>query len=79
MPVAAWREPIKIKMPVSGNQTVKGPFTALIFLLDEWPDLRGVAYQQARSICRAALAGRISVEEARETFLKAAREAKLLH
>ncbi|KXG87302.1 DUF982 domain-containing protein [Agrobacterium bohemicum] len=79
MPVAAWGEPVQISMPVSGRQTVQGPFAALIFLLDEWPDLRGPAYVRARSICRAAIAGRTSPEEARETFLRAASEANLLH
>ncbi len=79
MPVTAWGEPVKISMLVSGRQTVEGPFAALIFLLDEWPDLRGPEYVRARSICRAAIAGRTSSEEARETFVLAAHEAKLLH
>lgn len=79
MPISAWEEPIKITLPLSGGQTVQGPFAALIFLLDEWPDLRGPAYVRARSVCRAAVAGRTSPEEARETFLSAAREAKLIH
>ncbi|MGV1873744.1 DUF982 domain-containing protein [Agrobacterium rosae] len=73
----AWQEPVEIKAPKSGNQTVHGPFAALIFLLDEWPNLRGPAYLKAKTICRAALAGRKSVEEARETFLRAVREANL--
>lgn len=79
MTIPAWGEPIIINMPLSGRQTVQGAFAALIFLLDEWPDLRGPAYVRARSMCRAAVAGRTRPEEARETFLHAAREAKLLH
>lgn len=79
MPITQWEEPIRINTPASGYQTVKGPFAALIILLDEWPDLRGPAYVRARSTCRAAIAGRTTPEEAREKFLCAAREAELYH
>jgi hypothetical protein len=75
----AWREPVKITTPVSGEVCVDGPFQALVVLMDEWPDLRGAGYIRARSLCRAAIAGRKDAEDAREIFVAAAKEANLLH
>jgi hypothetical protein len=76
---ARWREPVKIKAPISGSMRVDGPFDALVVLMDEWPDMRGPGYVRARSLRRAAIAGRKDAEEARESFLVAAREADLSH
>lgn len=76
---ARWREPIKINAPISGIVGIDGPFEALVVLLDEWPDMRGPSYVRARSVCRAAIAGRKNAEEARQIFLVAAKEADLLH
>ena len=36
-----WVSPVTILSTEGGRQTVYGPFDALIFLLDEWPDKRG--------------------------------------
>jgi hypothetical protein len=74
-----WREPVKINAPISGDVRVDGPFEALVVLMDEWPNLRGAGYVRARSLCRAAIAGRKDAEEAREIFVVAAKEANLLH
>ncbi|WP_313617095.1 DUF982 domain-containing protein [Agrobacterium sp.] len=75
MPTLSWK-PIEVKMP-GGTQMVHGPYSALHFLTDEWPDARGPAYVEARRFCRAALDGRKTAEEARERFMAAACEAKL--
>jgi hypothetical protein len=77
MPTLSWNNPVEVTMPNSGSRTVHGPFTALILLMDEWPDMRGPAYVEARSACRAALDGRKSAEQAREVFMCAAREAHI--
>lgn len=73
-----WSSPVTILSTEGGRQTVHGPFEALIFLLDEWPDKRGPAYVRARSACRAALAGRQGPDCAREMFLRAAQEAQIV-
>lgn len=78
MPALTWNEPIEVNMPHSGFQTIYGPFAALILLIDEWPDMSGPAYVEARSSCRAVLDGRATSEAAREHFLQAAHEARLL-
>ncbi|MDO5897198.1 DUF982 domain-containing protein [Agrobacterium sp. Azo12] len=78
MSALSWGIPLELTMPHSGMQTVHGPFAALIFLMDEWPDSSGPAYVAARSSCRAAIDGRETPEETRERFVLAAREAGLL-
>jgi hypothetical protein len=35
-----WLQPVQITTSQSGVQTVHGPFAALIFLMDDWPDMR---------------------------------------
>ena len=64
--------------PKSGDVRVDGLLEALVVLMDEWPNLRA-GYVKARSLCRAAIAGRKDAEEARENFVVAAKEANLLH
>ena len=77
MPYAKWSSPVEVGFGQKGSQLVQGPFDALICLMDTWPDLRGPRYVAARSLCRAALDGRKSPEEAREVFISAAQEARL--
>lgn len=77
MPHAKWTNPVELGSNKSGTQLVQGPFDALICLMDTWPDLRGPRYVAARSLCRAALDGRRSPEEAREVFISAAQEANM--
>ncbi|WP_409558859.1 DUF982 domain-containing protein [Agrobacterium sp.] len=43
----------------------------LILLMDEWPNMSGPAYVEARSACRAALDGRRTPDQARTQFLLA--------
>ncbi|MCV9996742.1 DUF982 domain-containing protein [Pararhizobium sp. YC-54] len=77
MPNTKWSNPVEVGFAHKGSQVVLGPFDALICLMDTWPDLRGPRYVAARSLCRAAIDGRKSAEEAREVFIAAAQEAKL--
>jgi hypothetical protein len=72
-------QPVKITTPRSGKQTVHGLFAALIFLMDEWPDMSGPDYVRARSACTAAIEGRTTLEEAREVFIMTAKEAHISH
>ncbi|MGV2187356.1 DUF982 domain-containing protein [Rhizobium rhizogenes] len=72
-----WSNPIKIGFAHGRFQTVTGPSEALNCMADLWPDRRGPFYVAARSVCRAAVDGRKSAEEAREVFVSAMREAHL--
>jgi hypothetical protein len=55
---------------------VGSPFEALIYLTENWPAYQGLRFVKARSACRGALAGHISVEDARAEFEAAAEEAR---
>lgn len=72
-----WNEPIEIGFLQGSTQIVSGPSEALNCLANLWPELRGPHYVAARSICRAAIDGRKSAEEARAVFISATREARL--
>lgn len=72
-----WSNPIEVGFAQGDARTVCGPSEALHCMADLWPDRRGPLYVAARSVCRAAIDGRKSAEEAREVFISAAREAHL--
>ena len=72
-----WSRPIEVGFVSGEAKMVSGPSEALNCLTTLWPDRRGPLYVAARSVCRAAMDGRKSVEEARETFISATREARL--
>ena len=72
-----WSSPIEVGFAPGRAQMVQGPSEALNCLANLWPDRRGPLYVAARSVCRAAVAGRRSAEEARELFISATREAHL--
>ena len=72
-----WTNPVEVGFSQGDSRTVSGPFEALRCLSDMWPDRRGPLDGAARSVCRAAIAGRRSAEEARELFMSATREADL--
>jgi hypothetical protein len=72
-----WSNPIEVDFAQGDAKTVTGPSEALRCLSEMWPDRRGPLYVAARSVCRAAVDGRRSAEEAREIFISATREAHL--
>lgn len=72
-----WMKPIEFRTPTGGKISIAGPFEALVWLIERWPNRRGLHYISARSACRAAIAGRKSPEEARKHFDAAIKEAEL--
>ncbi|CAN7485085.1 DUF982 domain-containing protein [Rhizobium sp. LjRoot30] len=72
-----WNQPLEIGFQQDDVHEVHGPLEALNCLAHLWPDRRGPQYVAARSICRAAIDGRKSAEQAREAFMTAAKEAHL--
>ncbi|MBB4571221.1 DUF982 domain-containing protein [Rhizobium leucaenae] len=72
-----WSNPIEFGFAHGSFQMVTGPSEALNCMANLWPDRRGPQYVAARSVCRAAIDGRKSAEEAREMFISAMREAHL--
>lgn len=70
-----WNTPVCVAVGKADAQMVKGPHDALAMMTEQWPFLRGVEFVRARSLCRAALDGRRSVEEARIQFEQAVNKA----
>ena len=74
-PNARWEEPVEIASP-SGSHSVSGPFEALAHMTGNWPAPQGLDFVRARSVCRGAIAGHKTVDEARVAFAAAAAEAR---
>lgn len=77
MTIEKWQSPIRISTGTCGSELVDGPFQAVIYLTDSWPDRNSVSFIQARNACRGALAGRVDPEVARAKFLAAVEAAKM--
>ncbi|MGF9565238.1 DUF982 domain-containing protein [Neorhizobium sp. JUb45] len=71
-----WNKPVCVAVGEADEQLVKGPHDALALMTEKWPFLRGAEFVRARSLCRAALDGRRTVEEARIQFEQAVSEAR---
>ena len=73
-----WTSPVELYLPGSTRcRAITGTIFALECLVTLWPTTRGNAYLQALKDCRDALGGQSSVEQARSSFISAAREANL--
>jgi len=72
-----WNKPVCVARDNAHEQLVKGPHDALALMTEGWPFLRGAEFVRARSLCRAALDGRRTVEEARIQFEQAVSEARV--
>lgn len=70
-----WKEPIEIQL--GGTRVVAGPFDALIYLTENWPNRSGRHFIRAQIACKAAVEGRLESETARREFVAAAEEARL--
>ncbi|MDF1631234.1 DUF982 domain-containing protein [Mycoplana sp. MJR14] len=73
-----WSPPVELRFGLGGNRTVTSAFEALICLEDIWPKRTDAEYTRAKIACKAALAGRLTPGEAREAFVSAADQCKLV-
>ncbi|MQX40877.1 DUF982 domain-containing protein [Sinorhizobium meliloti] len=76
MKVALWQVPLSITLQNGMPRRFCGPYEALDFLENEWPN-HGKWYHRATRDCRAALSGILSAEVARDSFVAACGEASL--
>jgi hypothetical protein len=73
-----WRAPVLLRRGHGSSERIEGPSVALHYLNHRWPHERGPFYMTALDCCEAALRGIISDEVAKETFILAAIESRLL-
>ncbi|QFY62803.1 DUF982 domain-containing protein (plasmid) [Rhizobium grahamii] len=73
-----WEVPVFIRIGSGVRETIDGPREALEHLLNRWPAERGQQYESAKAACRLSVQHYGSLEEARDSFLSAAREAGVL-
>ncbi|WP_105439428.1 DUF982 domain-containing protein [Neorhizobium sp. T25_13] len=70
-----WNAPVNVALPGIGRRDVNGPFEALALLTEGWPAMTGPHFVRAKIACKAALDERLTAEQARRAFEKAAAEA----
>lgn len=67
-----WDMPVRV-----GDDIIFSPFDAHRFLQTKWPGRKDMNFASAETAIRAALDGRVTVDEARLKFEAALKSAKL--
>jgi Protein of unknown function (DUF982) len=73
-----WDVPVHVRIGSGMTETIDGPEEALNYLMTRWPAERGPHYERANVSCDAAVHRYGSLGEAREAFIAAAIEARVL-
>lgn len=73
-----WLTPVWVRLGNGSPEPVRCPAEALDKLMFRWPPSRGRHYRSAKTNCLAALNHQIAGDLAREAFIRASLEAKLL-
>jgi len=73
-----WHSPVRIRIGYGFPETIRNPREALSYLHYRWPAVDGNHYRQAKMLCTEALENRVPADTAREAFLRACVEAKML-
>lgn len=76
--LVTWRAPVRIRAGAGLAESVRGPEEALHCLTYRWPAAEGSCFDTARRKCVLALQKRAACEEARDVFISAAIEARML-
>ncbi|KQV83483.1 hypothetical protein ASC90_20770 [Rhizobium sp. Root1220] len=73
-----WTAPVAIRIGKRSSEFVHGPDEAIFFLEHRWPCNKGAQFEVARRRCVEAINQLEHPETAREAFIAAADEAKVL-
>lgn len=74
-----WSSPVELRLEGADHfHCVRNSREALACLATSWPAAHDVAYAEARKKCLMALDHRLGHEDARASFMNAARKAGLL-
>lgn len=73
-----WRVPVAIRIGYGPSEFVRGPAQACEYLAHRWPFVDGIYHDLAERRCKAAMLSKANAEEARNLFISAAAEARVL-
>ncbi|MBY3417726.1 DUF982 domain-containing protein [Rhizobium laguerreae] len=76
--IVAWKVPVQVRVGRGFVESVRGPEEGLQYLSYRWPVTSGTCYDEARLKCLRALQKRFPCEAARDAFILAAQEARML-
>lgn len=75
---ALWSKPVYIRIGYGAREIIEDPERAFTYLAFRWPGERGVKYDAAKVACAASAKRPEFSEDAREVFIGAAIEARIL-
>ncbi|WP_083347502.1 DUF982 domain-containing protein [Rhizobium sp. LCM 4573] len=73
-----WLTPVYVRIGYGMPEGIRSSKEALNYLLFRWPAVNGPAYERAKSLCSAAIGHDVPSDDAREAFVRACIEAKVL-
>lgn len=76
--VLRWTSPVRVRIGYGLPETIRNPQDALAYLQHRWPAIYGDRYRRAAEACGQAMDGRIAADIARQTFIEACIEARML-
>jgi hypothetical protein len=73
-----WQAPVRIRVGNGPAETIRGPEEGLRYLTYRWPAVSGGYFHEARLKCLRALQNELPCQAARDAFVSAAEEARML-
>ncbi|MEF0942450.1 DUF982 domain-containing protein [Rhizobium sp. BR 362] len=73
-----WNAPVCVTTGDRFASFVHGPEDAIHYLCVEWPSERGASHARAKEKCFAAVSHQVTVEAAREAFVRACQDSHLI-
>lgn len=73
-----WLSPVRVRIGYGFPETIRGPREALAYLDFRWPAIHGHFYRQAKEACLSALSDSRQTQTARDCFVEACVEARML-
>lgn len=74
----SWRAPVLVRIGNGASEEIEGPLAAIHYLRHQWPHDRGPSHKTALELCSVAVDGGIPTDVAKEAFILAAIEVRLL-
>ena len=79
MSVGWFSKPVSVAVGIAGDvQIVENAHDAMELLSGKWREQGSERYRAAKRACQGALRGEVSAEAARQAFIAAAEEARVL-
>ncbi|MFC2248759.1 DUF982 domain-containing protein [Labrys portucalensis] len=73
-----WSCPVRFETGLGQYRTIADTEDAIRFMASNWPTVGGEAHESAQQICIEALEGYVPADDARDAFIEACCEARII-